>query len=437
MTSIDLLITPKWLAPVDKQNSTLENHSVAINHGEILEVGETAMLKQQYEAAEVVELREHLLTPGLINTHTHAAMTLFRGYADDLPLMQWLQEHIWPAEAKWVDESFVKAGTDIACAEMIRSGTTCFNDMYFFPDVVAKSAQQAGLRCTIGMIVIDFPTVWAENADEYIAKGLEVRDSVRHSNLVNAVFAPHAPYTVSDQPFEKIATLSDELDCGVHIHLHETAHEIEESTARYGVRPLERLEQLGLLSPKLMAVHMTQLLPGEIETLAQRGVHVVHCPEANMKLASGFCPVNELQKTEVNVALGTDSAASNNDLDMVSEMRSASLLSKVVANSATALDAYSTLKMATLDSARTLGLEHRIGSIEAGKLADLCAFNLSDIATQPVYNPVSQLIYSATRDSVTDLWVNGHRLLNERNLTTLEQSRISALALEWGSQIAS
>ena len=435
MTQIDLLITPRWLLPVDNNQSIHEGYAIAILKDTVVEIGPVDRLKSRYTATQTVDLPEHALIPGLVNAHTHAAMTLFRGYADDLPLMEWLNEHIWPAESRWVDEKFVQTGTDLACAEMIKSGTTCFNDMYFFPDVVAKRAEKAGMRACIGMIVVDFPTVWAQNADEYINKGLDVRDSIRHSNLVTAAFAPHAPYTVSDAPLQKIATLSDELDCPVHIHLHETAHEIEESMARFGMRPIERLDQLGLVSPRLMAVHMTQLLPGEIESLAERGIHIVHCPRSNLKLASGFCEVGKITESGINIALGTDSASSNNNLDMISEMMTASLLAKGVSGSPIAMSAYSTLEAATMGGARALGLEEKIGSIEVGKQADLCAVDLSDISCQPVYNPVSQLVYTASSRQVSDVWVAGERLLESGELTTIDEKQVKADTLELGNKI--
>jgi 5-methylthioadenosine/S-adenosylhomocysteine deaminase len=445
MQAVDTIIYPRWLVTVDEgpddgtrrplQDPSLENYGVVIDKGEILAVAHADQLKSGYKANSTIALDNHVLIPGLVNTHTHAAMTLFRGYADDIPLMQWLSEHIWPAEAQWVDEKFVEAGTNLACAEMIRGGTTCFNDMYFFPDVVARQAEKSGLRACVGMIVVDFPTVWAPNADEYINRGLAMRDQFRHSSLVTAAFAPHAPYTVSDEPLSRISTLAEELDCPVHIHLHETRHEIEESSARFGMRPIERLEQLGLLGPRLVAVHMTHLLDGEIETLAERGVNVVHCPESNLKLASGSCPVGRLLSCGVNVALGTDSASSNNDLDMIGEMRTASLLAKGVSESPVTMNAYETLRAATLNGAKALGLDHLIGSVEPGKQADLVAIDLWAPATQPTYHPVSQLVYSASRDQVSDVWIAGNRVLADRELVTMDENRILAVAREWKEKI--
>ena len=439
---ISQIILPQWLLSMATDPQDISHHDqqltgmgIAINDGEIIAVDQRDNLFTHYNAAETIELPDHVLMPGLVNAHTHAAMTLLRGYADDLPLMEWLTDHIWPAEAKWVNKEFVKAGSELAILEMVRGGTTCFNDMYFFPDVTAEAARSAGIRACVGMIVIDFPTVWANHAEEYIDKGLQLRDELRHSSLISTAFAPHAPYTVSDEPLEKIAMLANELDTHVHIHVHETEHEIQESTARYGMRPLERLDQLGLVNPRLTAVHLTQLLPAEISTLADRGTHVVHCPQSNLKLASGMCPVDQLLSSGINVAIGTDGASSNNDLDMVAEMQSASLLAKGVAKNPLAMNAYQTLYSATMGGAKAMGLDEKIGSIETGKSADIIAIDLSDCGTQPVYHPASQIAYSAAKHQVSDVWVNGKPLLRNKSLTQLDTQRILANAKSWGEKI--
>lgn len=437
MQEIDLLITPKWIIPIAPDERVLEEHTLAVDRGRIIDLDESASILTRYTATTHLALDQSVLMPGLINTHTHAAMTLFRGYADDLPLLEWLTERIWPAEEKWVSESFVETGTNLACAEMIQGGTTCFNDMYFFPDVVARRAEQAGMRACVGMIVIDFPTVWARDADEYLSKGLAMKDDIRHSNLITAAFAPHAPYTVSDEPLRRIAALSEELDCQIQMHIHETEQEVNESMARYGVRPLERLGQLGLLGPRLMAVHMTRLLDGEIDTLSEQGVHVVHCPESNLKLASGFCPVNNLIGAGVNLAIGTDGSSSNNDLDMLAEMRTASLLAKGVSEDPTALNAWSALKSATLNGAKALGIDHLVGSIEVGKQADLITLDLSDCSTQPVFNPASQIVYSAVRSQVSNVWINGVRVLDHHELTTIDKDRVCHSARQWRDKMTS
>ncbi|MDH3281347.1 MAG: TRZ/ATZ family hydrolase [Gammaproteobacteria bacterium] len=433
--SIDLLVNARWVIPVTPEHSTLDHYTIAIDAGTIVDVLPTQGAHRKYAAAHVEDLDQHVLIPGFVNAHTHAAMTLFRGWADDVPLRQWLSEYIWPAETRWISAEFVKAGTDLAVAEMIRGGTTCFNDMYFFPDVVAQAARRAGIRASVGLILIDFPTAWADGPGEYLEKGLRLHDEVKNLELVTTVFAPHAPYTVSDEPLTKLRVLADELDIPVHMHVHETEHEVEESMNRYGVRPLERLSQLGLLTNRLIAVHMTQLLSAEIEAIANSGVHVVHCPESNLKLASGMCPVTELLGAQVNVALGTDGAASNNDLDMLGELRTAALLAKGVSGDPTAVPAHTALEMATINGAKALGLEHTIGSIEVGKQADLVAVDLNQLDTQPVYHALTQLVYSASRSDVTHVWVRGRKLLADRQLLTMDQSSVFSAAAAWAEKI--
>ena len=435
MKEVDQILIPRWLIPVDPAQSVLEGHALAIAGDHIVALDSLPAIRARYRAKSEVTLSDHALLPGLVNAHTHAAMTLLRGYADDLPLMEWLTKHIWPTEAAWVDARYVAVGTDLALAEMIRGGTTCFNDMYFFPEVAAACVEAAGMRACIGMIVIDLPSAWAKNAEECINKGLELRDETRHSTLVSTAFAPHAPYTVDDATLGKIRMLADELDCRIHMHVHETRQEIEESNARYGMRPLQRLEQLELVDPRLTAVHMVQLLPGEIETIAERGVHVVHCPQSNLKLASGFCPVAQLRQSGVCVAIGTDGASSNNDLDMLSEMQTASLLAKGVSENPAALPAHDALEAATLGGAKALGLDHLIGSLAHGKQADLIAIDLCTPATQPVYHPLSQIVYAASRNQVSDVWVGGKRLLENRQLTTLDETEIVQKAAELGRKI--
>jgi 5-methylthioadenosine/S-adenosylhomocysteine deaminase len=433
---IDTLINARWVIPVEPDDTVLDHHSIAIRDGKILALLATAEAANKYETNDTIDLPDHALIPGLINAHTHASMSLFRGLADDLPLMEWLNGHIWPAEGKWVSEEFVRDGTRLAVAEMLKSGTTCFSDMYFFADDTARVCMDIGMRAVVGLIVVDFPTVWAQTWEEYIHKGLKLHDDLRHTDLVTTAFAPHAPYSVSDAPLEKIRVVNNELNIPLHIHVHETAHEVEEAVAKTGMRPLQRLARLDLLNLNLVAVHMTALLPSEIESLANVNASVVHCPESNMKLASGFCPVHQLLQAGVNVALGTDGAASNNDLDMLDELRAAALLAKAVANDATVVPAHTALRMATLNGARALGLEDRTGSLEAGKAADMAAINLSAIGSQPVYDPLSQIVYTAGRDQVTDVWVAGKRLLKDRQLMTLDEHTIVQKAALWRDRIA-
>jgi 5-methylthioadenosine/S-adenosylhomocysteine deaminase len=434
--NVDTLLHARWIIPVDPENRALDHHSLAVQSGRILELLPTDQARTKYSATAEHELPTHALIPGLINSHTHASMSLLRGLADDLPLMIWLNEHIWPAEQRWISEEFIADGTRLAAAEMLRGGVTCFNDMYFFPDISARVCAEAGMRAVVGLIMIDFPSAWAANHDEYLHRGVEVHDRYRNHNLINTAFAPHAPYSVSDAPLERIRTLADELNIPIHMHLHETRDEILQGLEQHGKRPMQRLRELGLLSPSLVAVHMTQLEEPEVDLFAQSGAHVVHCPESNLKLASGFCPLDQLLSAGINVALGTDGAASNNDLDMFSEMRTAALLAKGVANNASAVPAATVLRMATINGAEALGIGDETGSLEAGKSADMVAVNLGTLETRPVFNPVSQLIYSTGRDKVSDVWVAGRQVVKEGVLTTLNAANIAENAAEWGHRIA-
>lgn len=437
MRDVDLLINARWIIPVEPDDRVLDHHAVAVHEGRIVDVLPSDAAPRSYRARHEHHLGRHAVLPGLINAHTHTPMALFRGLADDLPLMKWLNDHIWPAERAWVSDEFVADGTRLALAEMIRSGTTCFNDMYFYPEITARIAAQAGIRAVIGLIVLDAPSAWGEDADDYIAKGLALQDEYRQHPLVRTAFAPHAPYTVSDAPLARIRTLADELEIPVHIHLHETREEISASLAAHGKRPLGRLGELGLVNPGLVAVHMTQLEAEEIARLADAGAHVVHCPESNLKLASGFCPVARLLAAGINACLGTDGAASNNDLDLFGEMRTAALLAKGVAGDAQALPAFEALRMATINGARALGLDLTTGSLEPGKSADLIAVDLALTATTPVYHPVSQLVYATGREQVTDVWVRGKRLMRDRQLTTIDEQAVMQRAEEWRQQIQS
>jgi len=435
MQTIDSLINARWVVPVEPPDTVLEHHAVAVDQGRIVDILPGPDAERRYQARYTHRFDGHALIPGLINTHTHAAMSLFRGLADDLPLMTWLKEHIWPAESRWVNETFVYDGTTLAVAEMLRGGVTCFNDMYFFPEVAARAAVTAGMRACVGLIVIDFATIYAANADEYISRALAVHDEYKGDALITTAFAPHAPYTVSDDALRRVRTFADELDIPVHMHVHETADEIGQSIATYGGRPLQRLAGLGLVSPSLLAVHMTQLTDADIEQVAGGGAHVLHCPESNMKLASGFCPVHLLLKAGVNVALGTDGAASNNDLDMFAEMRTAALLAKAVAGDATALPAAAALRMATLNGAIALSLSEQTGSLIPGKWADIVAVELDGIEATPLYDPVSQLVYATGRNQVTDVWVAGQQVLEGRRLSHLDEAEVRAKARAWSTHI--
>ena len=430
----DTLIHPGWMIPVVPEGLVLRDHSIAITAGNICAILPRAEAGN-IQADRVIELPQHALMPGLINCHGHAAMSLLRGYADDQALMPWLEQHIWPAEAAHVSAEFVADGTQLAIAEMIRAGTTTFSDMYFFPDVVAETASRLGMRCQISFPIFDFPTVWARDADEYISKGISLLQQFRHSELVSVVFGPHAPYTVSEATLTKIGTLADELDLAVHIHLHETAGEVLQAFEEHGERPLDTLNRLGLLGPKTQCVHMTDLGDQDIDLLAETGSHVIHCPKSNMKLASGTCPVAKLLANGVNVALGTDSAASNNNLNMFSEMQFAALLGKITSADAAALPASEALAMATIRGARALGIEDRVGSLELGKAADIIAVDFSQPEFQPVYNPISQMVYASNGSQVTHSWINGQMVLGERELLQIDQRALTTRIQDWQQRI--
>ena len=432
--SADTVIHARHVIPV-RPAGVLEHHAVAVRAGRIVALLPAADARVRYPDAQHVELNGHALIPGLVNLHTHAAMSLMRGLADDLPLMEWLTRHIWPAEAQHVSSAFVADGTLLACAEMIRGGVTCFNDMYFFPEEAGRAALAAGMRAALGIICIEFPTVYASDPQDYLHKGFAMRDALKHEPLLSFCMAPHAPYTVSDASFERIVTYAEELQLPIHVHLHETRDEINESQAKFGVRPLARMQRLGVVGPGLVAVHAVHLDATEIELLGAAGSHIAHCPSSNLKLASGVAPLTALRAAGVNVGLGTDGAASNNRLDLFEEMRTAALVAKGVSGNPTVIPAEDVLAMATLGAARALGLDAHIGSIEPGKWADLTAVNLAALELSPCYHPVSHLVYAAGRHDVSHVWVAGRPLLEDGRLTTLDVDELRARAASWEQRI--
>jgi 5-methylthioadenosine/S-adenosylhomocysteine deaminase len=435
-TAVDLLIEARWIVPVEPHGAVLERHALAVRDGRIEGLAPVEEARARWRAAEALDLSEHVLLPGLVNAHTHNPMTLMRGLADDLPLMSWLQDHVWPAEARVIGPEFVRDGVELAVAEMVRGGTTCANENYFFPDVIAATYRRLGFRAMVGLPIIEFPSAWAKTPAEYFERALAVHDDFRNEPLIGTCFAPHAPYTVGDDSFTRVRVLADQLDVPVHVHVHETAHEVETAFKQHGARPLSRLKGLGLVSRSLIAVHMTQLTDGEIGLCARAGVSVVHCPESNLKLASGFCPLAKLLAAGVNVALGTDGCASNNDLDMIGEMRTAALLAKGVAGDAGVVDAPSVLRMATLNGARALGWEERIGSLEPGKAADLVAVRMDDLETSPMYHVISQLLYAGNRRQVSDVWIAGRRMLRDGVLVGIDTAELRDRAQRWARVIA-
>ena len=436
--AVDLLIHARWVVPVEPAGAVYAHHSVAIDRGRIHAVLPQAEARARFEAASVTELPDHVLIPGLVNLHTHAAMNLMRGIADDLPLMRWLQDAIWPAETRHVSADFVRDGSLLAAAEMLRGGITTCNDMYFHPEAAAEAFDQAGMRAVVGAILLDFPTPYASDIDDLVRLGLAARVRWRGHPRIRFCLAPHAPYTVSDAGLERALALADELGLPLHMHVHETAGEIADAIAAHGLRPLTRLARLGMLGRNFIGVHAVHLDASELELLARHGCSVAHCPTSNMKLASGIAPVPALLAAGVRVGLGTDGAASNNRLDLFQEMRHAALLAKVGALDATALPAHAALRMATLAGAEARELEAQIGSITPGKQADLCAVDLGELFSRPCFDPVSHLVYVAGREQVSHVWIDGEVrvaiVVTRVQIRDTVLLRISAL---WQTRLAS
>jgi 5-methylthioadenosine/S-adenosylhomocysteine deaminase len=436
MPHCDTLILAGWCIPVEPHGLILTDHAVAITDGRIVDILPAADARSGYEAGVLVERPDQVLIPGLINAHTHAAMTLFRGLADDLPLERWLKEAIWPAEKRWAGAEMVRDGTRLAIAEMLLGGCTCFSDQYFFPEIVAETAVDMHMRAMVGTPVVEFPTPWADTAAECLNKGAElVHDRYADHPLISSCFAPHSTATVSDKSFAELRVMADQLDKRIQMHLHESANEIEESIAATGIRPFERIEKLGLVNSSLMAVHAVHLTNDEIVRFAQAGVSVAHCPRSNLKLADGVARVTDMQSAGITVALGTDGAASNNVLDLLGEMRTAALLAKTQSNDASNLPAAAALRMATLEGARALGLEDIAGSIEIGKSADLTCVDLMHLNSQPVYDPLSQLVYTVQPQQVHDVWVAGRHQVEGGHLNQIDQVDILKRTSEWRQRI--
>jgi len=432
---VDSLIHAGWVLPIVPSGAVWPRHAVAVRQGRIVAILPSDEARLRYAAQREFDLPGRVLMPGLVNLHTHAAMSLMRGLADDLPLMTWLHEHIWPAEARHLGPRFVRDGTRLACAEMLLGGVTCLNDMYFFPEAAAEACLQAGMRASLGNVVIDFPTAYAADAADCLKKGGEVREAFRGEPLLSFTLAPHAPYTVSDEGLSAISALSERLGCRVHMHIHETADEIEQGLKSHGQRPLARLQALGLTGPNLIAVHAVHLTEPEIDALARHGCHIAHCPASNLKLASGLPATSRWLQAGVNVGIGTDGAASNNRLDVLGELRLAALLAKGVSGRAEALPAHAALAMATLSGARALGLDSRIGSLEPGKCADMAAIDLRPITTAPCFDIASQIVYAAGREQVSHVWVDGRLRVEDGALAGVDLAELQALAAHWRGEL--
>lgn len=435
MQQVDQIIHGKWVITCEEQNKELTNHAIAIKDGKIFGILPSSEADKQWQSQSVQHFDQHALLPGLINTHTHLAMNAFRGLADDLDLMDWLNNHIWPAEGKWVSHELVYDASLLAMAEMIRCGTVRFNDMYFFLDATAKAAEKAGMHAHIGMTIIDVPTAWAKTTDEYFAKSLEFYQQYKNHPMITPTLAPHSTYTVSRENLIRVNDIANEYGLKINIHLQEVPSEAEQTLAKYNLRPLALLDSIGMVSPNLIAIHMTDIQPEDFAILEKKRPNIVTCPESNMKLASGSCPVQKLLNKGMNVALGTDGAASNNDLDMISEMRLAALLGKLTAGDPKAVSSTTALKMATWHAAKALGVEATTGSLTEGKNADIVAIDLEQLETQPLYHPHSQIVYAASRNQVTDVWIAGKRVLENRKLLTLDEQEILNKAKSWRNKI--
>jgi 5-methylthioadenosine/S-adenosylhomocysteine deaminase len=433
-TAVDLRLDARWIVPIEPAG-VLEQHTVVIDGGRIIAVVPTTSVEKEYAARERLVLPTHALLPGLVNAHTHAAMTLLRGIADDVALKTWLERHIWPRESRFLSPEFVHDGTLIAAGEMLLGGVTCCADQYFFPDAAARAYRRSGMRVFIGLPVLDFPTPYAPDADSYLQTGLAARDAWKHEAKFTFALAPHAPYTVSDSSWEKIVLYARQLDLPIQTHLQETRDELERSLATHALSPLVRLDRLGVTGSNFIAVHAIHLQDTDIELLAAQGCQVVHCPTSNLKLASGIAPVVRLQARGINVALGSDGAASNNRLDVLGEARLASLVAKVSTGDAAALPAAIALRMATLDGAAALGLDAEIGSLKPGKQADAIAVNLAAFQHSPCYDPISHLVHVAGRDQVTDVWIAGQRLVSGGALTALDAAELTASARMWQDRL--
>ncbi len=437
MKNIDTLIIPRWIVPIEPANTVLEDHAIAIDDGKIVAILPTAEIQTKFTAKTTQHFSEHVIMPGLINAHTHSPMVLFRGLADDLALMDWLHNYIWPMERRWLTDEFVYDGMLLAMLEMIASGTTCFNENYFFGESMARAVDVAKMRSIIGACIINFPTGYAQTPDDYITKAMNLYQTWQNHPLIQISLAPQGPYTVTDETFLKIKKLADQYNLRIHLHLHETNDEVQQSLEQYHMRPINRMAKLGILSPRTQCIHMVHIIDEDIKIMQDTGASIVHCPESNLKLASGFAPVTKFMNANIVVALGTDGACSNNDLDLFGEMHTAALLAKAVANDPTALTAYETLRMATLNGAKALNLDHEIGSLESGKAADMIAVKLDAINTIPIYNPISHLVYAANSRQVTDVWVAGKKLFQDREFTTLDQTAILKKAHAWSKRIKS
>ena len=417
---IDILIKHGLVLTMNPNLDVIPDGAVAIKGNKIVDVGPTDRLRSTYEVETAIDATNKLVLPGLINTHTHAPMTILRGIADDLPLMEWLEHHIWPVERKFMDADTVYLGAMLACIELLQSGTTTFVDMYFFEDKVAEAATRAGIRCVVSEVLIDFPTPCNPTPEGAIKYTKWLMDKWRDHPLITVAVSAHAPYSCSKPVLQHAAKLASEANVPLLIHLSETKDEVKRITQQHGMSPVEYLASIGFLGPNVIAIHCVHLSQHDIELLARHRVSVSHNPESNMKLASGIAPVPQLLSAGINVGLGTDGTASNNNLDMFGEMDTAAKLHKVISGDPTVMDAKTVVKMATCMGAKVIGMDDKIGSIEKGKLADIIIVDLNRPHLTPMYDPYSHLVYSARADDVEVVIINGKLVLRDRKLLTID-----------------
>jgi len=420
---------------MDQDLVVIEKGAIAVQDGKIVAVDTASRITQNYSASKILNGEGKVVFPGLINTHTHAAMVYFRGLADDLPLKVWLEEHIWPAEAKWLSPEFVRDAVELACLEMLKAGITAYADMYFFGDAVAESTRKIGMRAVVGSGVVDFPSATGNNADDYLTNAERFIKNWKGDDLIVPSVADHSAYACSPETLRRSKALADRHEVMLQIHLSETAWEVNEILSRYGRRPVAHLDALGLLDERLIAAHCVWLDPEEIEMLAKAKTNVSHCIESNLKLASGIAPVVKMLLAGVNVSFGTDGAASNNDLSILSEMSTAAKVHKALSGDPTALNAKQAMLMATRPGAVALGLGSHCGSLEAGKAADIVLADLNKPHLLPLYDIYSHIVYSMNASDIDTVLVNGKIVLEGRKLMTADEAEIVAKAVQWGKKI--
>ena len=420
---------------MDGARGTIAAGAVAIDGRDIVDVGPAEELGSRYAAAESIDATGQVVLPGLINTHTHAPMVLYRGLADDLALMDWLQKYIFPAEAKTVSREFVRVGTNLAALEMIQSGTTTYVDMYYFEEEVARATRAAGMRAILGQTIIRFPVADAKSPSDGLTRASAFVKEFENDELITPAFAPHAMYTLDATMLKAIRAAADRAKVPLVIHLAETRDEVQIARKEHGTSPVQFLDSLGLWAGPTLAAHAVHVTPADIRILAKRGVGVSHNPESNMKLASGTAPVPAMRAARIPVGLGTDGAASNNDLDMFESMRQAAFLHKLQSGDPRTLSARAALEMATLEGARAIGLEKTIGSLAPGKRADVIVVSMAAARQTPMYDPISHLVYTTRGDDVRTTIVNGRVLMRDRKMLTLDERAVLAAAVNQAAAV--